>query len=249
MIPLRHFRTSLLTMLALAGLAGCGSDAVERQAFGTANDIYQRANRSMNNGNYREAIFIFEQLESRYPFSDVGKQSQIDLIYCYYKSGSKEQAIDAADQFMRENPTHPRVDYALYIKGLSLFDKPPGPIDRWFNVDRSERPPNDAQRSFSAFRQLVERYPSSDYAVDAVQRMVYIKDRLARYENQVAEYYLRRGAYVAALNRAKLSLQVYDGTSANQRSLEIMVEAYDGLGLADLSRSTQEVLDINFPSS
>ena len=230
-------------------LTGCGSDREQRQEFGTANDIYQRAQRSMNNGNFRDAIFIFEQLESRYPFSPVGKQSQLDLIYCYYKVGSIEQTLDAADQFIRENPTHPRVDYALYIKGLALFDPPPGPMSGLFNLDRADRPPNDARRAFVEFRRLVERYPASDYAEDAVQRMRYIKNNLARYENKVADYYLERGAYLAALNRARDALTTFNGTPANQRSLEIMIESYRRLGLDDLAAATEEVLEINFPDS
>ena len=247
--PRRAARSLLLALILALGLSACGGDKQQRQELGTADVIYERAQRSMNNGNFREAIFIFEQLESRYPFSAVGKQSQLDLIYCYYKSGSQEQAIDAADQFMRENPTHPRVDYALYIKALTYFDRPPGPLDGWFDVDRAERPPNDAKRSFSVLRQLVERYPASDYAEDAVQRMRYIKDKLAGYENGVADYYLRRGAWVAALNRAQRSLETYDGTRANKRSLEIMIRAYRELGLDELAASTREVLTVNFPGS
>ncbi|MFK8054156.1 MAG: outer membrane protein assembly factor BamD [Woeseiaceae bacterium] len=238
----------LSLIVAFFVLAACSS-APDTTPLGSADTIYERAKRSMNNGNFRDAIFVFEQLESRYPFSTVGKQSQLDLIYCYYKSGSREQAIDAADQFMRENPTHPRVDYALYIKGLSYFDSPAGPLDGVFNIDRADRPPNDSQRSFSVFRQLVERYPASDYSDDAVQRMRYIKDKLARYENTVADYYLRIGAHVAALNRAKRALQTYDGTSANEESLRIMIDSYDGLGLDDLAASTREVLAVNFPGS
>lgn len=238
---------ALITAVVACALVACGSDKPERKITGGADDIYQRAQRSMNGGNYRDAIFVFEQLESRYPFSAVGKQSQLDLIYCYYKSGSKEQVLDAADQFVRENPTHPRVDYALYIKALALFDRPPGPLDGLLNVDRADRPPNDARRSFSTLRQLVERYPASDYADDAVLRMRYIKDKLARYENRVAEYYMNRGAYVAALNRAQNALESYDGTPANQRSLELMIEAYDALDLDDLAISTRAVLAKNFP--
>ncbi len=243
---MRHVQ--LVCLLLVASLiAGCGGDKAERQALGSADAIYEKAQRSMINGNFREAIFIFEQLETRYPFSAVGKQSQIDLIYCYYKSGSKEQAIDAADQFIRENPTHPRVDYALYIKGLTYFDKPPGMLDNLFNVDRSLRPPNDARRAFSVFRQLVERYPASNYADDAVLRMRYIKNNLAAYENRVADYYVRMGAWVAALNRAKGALEAYDGTPANKRSLEIMIQAYEALGLNELAASTREILAVNYP--
>lgn len=233
----------------LAFLVACGGDQQQLEITGSAESIYQRAVTSMNNGNFRDAIFVFEQLESRYPFSAVGKQSQLDLIYCYYKSGSKEQVLDASDQFVRENPTHPRVDYALYIKALALFDRPPGPLEGILKVDRADRPPNDARRSFSVLRQLVERYPASDYADDAVLRMRYIKDKLARYENGVARYYLNRGAYVAALNRAKESLQSYDGTPANERSLELMIEAYEALELDELAATTRAVLEKNFPDS
>ncbi|MEM9172333.1 MAG: outer membrane protein assembly factor BamD [Pseudomonadota bacterium] len=247
---IRRITALFLPLAVCTVMVGCSSDK-ERRApqYRTAEEFYLNAERAMNNGNFREATFIFEQLESRYPFSAVGKQSQIDLIYCYYKSGSKEQAIDAADQFMRENPTHPRVDYALYVKALALFDRPPGPLDGLLRVDRAERPPNDARRAFSVFRQLVERYPASDYSDDAVQRMVYIKDKLARYENNVADYYLRMGAWVAALNRAKASLKTYDGTAANKQSLEIMIRAYEELGMAELAASSKAVLAENFPDS
>lgn len=244
-----HLPARILLLTLIVTLGACASDRDRNQEFGSASDIYNRAQRSMNNGNFREAIFIFEQLESRYPFSAVGKQSQLDLLYCYYKSDSSEQAIDAADQFVRENPTHPRVDYALYIKGLSLFDPPPGRIASLLRVDRADRPPNDTRRAFTVFRQLVERYPASDYAEDAVLRMRYIKDLLANYENNVADYYLRRGAYIAALKRAREALLTYNGTPANERSLQIMIEAYENLGMTDLASATEEVLQINFPSS
>ncbi|MEM8547712.1 MAG: outer membrane protein assembly factor BamD [Pseudomonadota bacterium] len=250
-VPARSAGRSRWLTIALAAtlLAACGGDREQRTQFQTAQEFYDRAQSAMNSGNYRQAIQIFEQLESRYPFSAVGKQSQIDLIYCYYKNGSQPQALDAADQFMRENPTHPRVDYALYVKGLALFDRPPGALDGVLRIDRNDRPPDNARQAFSVFRQLVERYPASDYADDAVQRMRYIKDKLARYENLVADYYLRMGAWVAALNRAKGSLEAYDGTEANKRSLEIMIEAYDQLGLTDLAENSRQVLAENFPST
>jgi outer membrane protein assembly factor BamD len=244
--PARKLAAALLAV-ALAILAGCAGGGEERAQQGTAEVIYERGRKAMDRGNYREAIFIFEQLESRFPFSELGKQSQIDLIYCYYKNSSQEQAIDAADQFIRENPTHPRVDYALYIKGLTYFDRDPGPLESLLKVDRATRPPADSERAFSLFRQLVERFPASPYAADAVERMEYLREKLARYENYVADYYIRRGAYIAALNRAKRALTRYNGTSANRRSLEIMIEAYDRLEMSELAASTRRVLDANFP--
>lgn len=240
-------RLLLVVCLALAAVA-CGTDGPEREQ-GAVEEVYERGQRSMANGNYRQAIAIFEQIQARFPFTEFGKQSQIDLIYAYYKSGRSEQAIDAADQFMRENPTHPRVDYALYLQGLTWFDKEPSLLDRTFGVDRTDRPPTDTRRSFAAFKRLVERYPSSDYAADATQRMIFLKNRLAAYENHVAEYYLRRGAWIAALNRAKTALEEYNGTPANKKSLEIMVRAYEKLDLDELAADTRRVLAENFPDS
>lgn len=245
---LRPLSTALLIAVIALGGGGCGSNDPGRQQ-GSVETVYDRGKRSMEGGNYRQAIAIFEQIQSRFPFTDYGKQAQLDLIYCYYKSSRKEQAIDAADQFIRENPTHPRVDYALYLQGLTWFDPDPGPLDRLFRVDRTDRPPTDTRRSFAAFKRLVERYPTSQYAADSTQRMVYLKNRLAAYENHVAEYYLRRGAWVAALNRAKAALEEYNGTPANKQSLEIMIRAYEELELADLAADARRVLAENFPGS
>jgi outer membrane protein assembly factor BamD len=169
-------------------------------------------------------------------------------MYAYYKSGRTEQAVETADTFMRENPIHPRVDYALYIRGLAYYESAPGILERWFKKDVTKRPPKDVMLAYSSLRQLVERFPASEYAPDAEKRMVAIKNRLADYENHVADYYLRRGAYVAALNRAKSSLEQFNGATGNARSLEIMARAYEALGMADLAADTRRVLRENFPN-
>ncbi len=150
---------------------------------------------------------------------------------------------------MRENPIHPRVDYALYIKGLSYFDDEPGILERWFRKDTTKRPPKDVEQAYLAFRRLVERYPASEYAPDAEQRIVYLKNRLAAYENQVADYYLRRGAYVAAVKRAQNALESFNGAESNEESLRIMIAAYEELGLNDLAADARRVLELNFPDS
>jgi outer membrane protein assembly factor BamD len=150
---------------------------------------------------------------------------------------------------MRENPIHPRVDYALYIKGLAYFESEAGFLERRFKKDITERPPKDVAESYSALRRLVERYPASEYAEDAEQRMLFLKNRLAAYENHVADYYLRRGAYVAAVNRAKNALEEYNGADTNARSLKIMAEAYEELGMHDLADDTRRVLAMNFPTT
>jgi outer membrane protein assembly factor BamD len=150
---------------------------------------------------------------------------------------------------MRENPIHPRVDYALYIKGLAYFSDEPGMLERWFRKDTNKRPPKDVDQAYQSFRRLVERYPASEYAPDARQRIVFLKNRLAAYENWVADYYLRRGAYVAAANRARNALESFNGADSNEESLRIMISAYEELGLNDLAADARRVLDLNFPDS
>ena len=149
---------------------------------------------------------------------------------------------------MRENPIHSHVDYALYVKGLSYFEGEAGFIERRFKKDITERPPVDVDLAYSTLRRLVERYPSSDYAPDARQRLLFLKNRMSAYENHVADYYLRRGAFVAALNRAKNALEEYNGAEGNARSLQIMADAYEQLGLHDLAADTRRVLAANFPN-
>ena len=243
---LRHFRLLLIAALPLALFACAGNDEVETEVQNIT-EAFKSAKESIERGNYRRGIAIFEAIQARYPFSDLARQIQLELMYAYYRSGRKEEAVETADTFMRENPIHPRVDYALYIKGLAYFEEAPGFLERWFRKDTSMRPPKDVMLAYSSLRQLVDRFPGSEYAPDAEKRMVAIKNRLATYENHVADYYLRRGAYVAALNRAKQSLEAYNGATGNARSLEIMAAAYDELGMTDLAEDTRRVLAANFP--
>jgi outer membrane protein assembly factor BamD len=169
-------------------------------------------------------------------------------MYAYYRNGEAESAIDQADQFIRENPAHPRVDYAYYIKGLAQFERNPNFLERWFNADLSMRPPIDARKSFQSFETLVERFPNSQYSADARQRMIFLRNRLAAYEVYVAAYYLKRGAYVGAINRSKFAIENYDGAPQIRDALIIMEQAYELLGMKDLAASTQKVLNDNYTS-
>ena len=243
---LRQGRTLLLVVM-LTFVAACAGNDEKQTVIQDLQDAYDIAKKSVAGGNYRRGIQIFEAIQARYPFSDLSRQIQLELMYSYYKSGQKELAIESANTFIRENPIHPRVDYALYIKALAYFEQNPGILERWFNKDINKRPPKDAELSYVTLRRLVERYPASAYAADAEQRMVYLKNRLAAYENKVADYYLRRGAYVAALNRAKNALEEFNGADSNAESLIIMASAYEQLGMMDLAADTRRVLDLNFP--
>lgn len=229
-------------------LGGCAKDK-DIDKLDNAEIAYADAQKAMNSQNYRRAIQLFEAIQSYYPFSDTSKQVQLDIIYAYYKSAKREQAIDAADQFLRENPTHPRIDYALYIKALAHFEQNPGILENLFNKSIESRPPTDAKQAFSLFNRIVERYPASLYAEDSQQRMIFLKNRLARYENYVGRYYLDNGSYVAAANRARTALEEYNGADSSKDSLLILIEAYDKLGMTELAVDARRVLAENYPGS
>lgn len=228
-------------------MAGCSGNDEKEERINSVEEAYENAKTAIARGNYRRGTQILEALQARFPFSERARQVQLDLMHAYYKSGRPEQATETADTFMRENPTHPSVDYALYIKALANFERDTGWLERKFGKTLTERPPEGVQTAYSTLRRLVERYPASKYAADAQQRIQYLKNRMAVYENHVADYYLRRGAYVAALNRSKSALEEYNGAPANAESLKIMAEAYEELGMADLAADTRRVLALNYP--
>lgn len=239
-------RIIFLTTAALLALslAGCGNKP--KEAIGNADKLYEMAKKASDNGNYRDATQYYEQLEARFPFTNAARQGQLDLMYAYYKNREPEAAIDQADQFIRENPAHPRVDYAYYIKGLVQFERNPNFLERWFNADLSQRPPIDARKSFQSFQTLLQRFPNSEYAEDARKRMIFLRNRLASYEVYVAGHYLERGAYVGAINRSKYAIENYDGSPQIRQALEIMAESYRRLGMTDLAADTEKVMTENY---
>ena len=245
--------SSAWVLVLLAGLlllAGCKSnDAQGRLTRLTPEALYERATKSLRNSDYQDAIRVYEALTARYPFTDQARQARLDLIYAYYKNREKESALDAAETFIRENPAHPRVDYAWYLKGLVDFERTPNSLERWMRVDLSQRPPVTARASFQAFRTVVERYPKSAYAADSRRRMIYLRNRLANYELQVARYYIQRQAWVAAAQRAAQSIEQYDGAPSTREALEIMIRCYRQLGYAELVANSERVYRENFPEA
>jgi outer membrane protein assembly factor BamD len=211
--------------------------------------IYAKAQKAIRNSNYGEAVKQLEALQSRFPFSEPARQAQLDLIFAYYKSHQVDPAVDAADTFIRENPTNPRIDYAYYMKGLVYFERQSNWLERRFRVDLSQRPPINAKKSYDAFQQLIEKYPHSQYVGDAQQRMVYLRNRLADFELHVALYYMRRGAYVGALNRAKYCVENYDGAPAVKGSMKVIVNAYYDLHMVDLAKNAERVYADNYPGT
>ena len=230
----------LLTLLAAAALTGCGRRDNVVKDSGPAK-LYDTGKKAMDGSDYGTAVKVYQALQSRYPFSPETRQAQLDLVYLYYKSGQPEQAIDAAEAFERENPTHPRVDYCMYMRGRIYFDQEPNFLEKFFRVDMSKRPPKQTMKSFSTFQELVRRFPDSEYVPDARQRMVFLRNRLTRYENFVAQYYVDRGAYIAAINRAKYALEHYPGAPELEKTMTIMIAAYDKLGMQDLATDAKRV--------
>ncbi len=233
----------------LASLSACQSAKKREFDRFTAQSLYHDARKSLEDNDYESAVKQYEALTSRYPFSDETRQARLDLICVYYRKGEKESAKDAADQFLRENPTHPRVDYAWYMKGLIDYEDTPWKIERWLGVDTAKRPPVDLNTAIMAFSTVVKQYPKSEYAHDAQLRLIYLRNRLAEYEINVARYYLRRGAYVAAADRSLHMIELYDGAPAVKDGLGIMIESYRKLGNPDLQSNVEKVYETNYQQS
>ena len=232
--------------IVLLAVAGCRTHRERDEKKASPDVLYKRARHNLNSNDFNAAIKTYEQLTARFPFTDEARQSRLDLIYAYYRAGERESATDAAETFIRENPTHPRVDYAWYVKGLVEFERTPNVIEHLFRADLTQRPPSTARKAFAAFKTVVEQYPKSEYAHDSLQRMIYLRNRLASYEVHVARYYFKRGAYIAAAQRAKGAIEQYDGAPAVREALQIMIESYDRLNLQPLAAQTRQVYQANY---
>jgi outer membrane protein assembly factor BamD len=244
-------RSLAVSLLFALSLSGCGllPEQVDETAGWSPNKIYSEAKESLNSGAYDKAVKLFERLEARYPYGRYAQQAQLETAYAYYKQGEAVSAVAACDRFIRLQPNHPNVDYAYYLKGLANFNEDLGILGYISNQDLTERDPKAARESFDAFRDLVTRFPDSKYAPDARDRMNYLVNALASHQVHVANYYLRRGAYVAAVNRAQGSIKEYPDAPANEAALAIMIKSYDALGMKDLRDDTERIMRKNFPNS
>jgi len=232
-------------------LGGCGLlPEVKDETVGwSANKLYAEAKDSMNEGGYEKAIKYFEKLESRYPYGRFAQQAQIDIAYAYWKSNEIPSSVAACDRFIKLHPNHPNVDYVYYLKGLVNFNEDLGLLGNISQQDMTERDPKGARESFDAFRELVTRFPESKYTPDATLRMKYLVNALASLEVHVARYYMKRNAYVAAINRAQYALKTYPEAPATEEALFIMVKAYDLMGMNDLRDDSERVMRKNYPNS
>ena len=239
--------SSISTAIAL--VSACDTTPRDETARWTAERLYSEAKEEAAAGNYEKAIKLYERLEGRSAGSVLAQQAQIERAYYLWKSGEKAQALSTLERFIKLHPTSPALDYALYLQGLVNFNDNLGLLGNLASQNLSERDQQASRDSYQSFRQLTEQFPQSTYAEDARVRMNYIVNSLAAYEVHVARYYLRRGAYVAAANRAQQAVQDYQRSPSTEEALVILAQSYDRLGLTELRDDAERVLKTNFPNS
>jgi len=228
-------------------LAACSSTPEEPEQTSEA-ALYHAAESQLNRSQWETAIRNLQTLEENFPFGTYAEQAQLELIYAYYMSNDPDAAIATANRFIRLHPQHRNVDYAYYMMGLSSFNKDKGMFERVLPTDLTMRDPGAARESLANFSQLLARYPDSTYAADAKKRMLYLRNLLARYEIHVANYYFKRGAYLAATARGRYVLENYPKTPAIPDALAVMVQGYKELGMNDAAEQTLVILRTNYPN-
>ncbi|KAA1188341.1 outer membrane protein assembly factor BamD [Pseudohalioglobus sediminis] len=238
---------TLVLLLSLV-LIGCSSnDELPDVADTGEQQLYEQAQRYLRSNNWDLAVRSLQLLESRYPFGRYAEQAQLELIYAHYNGYEREAAVEAADRFIRLHPAHPNVDYAYYMKGLAAYTANEDLFSRFLPTDEAERDTSQAKEAFAEFNQLVTRYPDSPYAPDARSRMLHLRNILARHEILVANYYFRRGAYLAAANRGRYVVENFQRTPAVADGLAVMAQGYILLGLDDLAQDAIDTLALNYP--
>ena len=238
----------VLTASALV-LGGCSSTPVDKTAGMSPNRLYSEAKDEMSSGQWDKAIPYLEKLEARAAGTPLAQQAQLDKAYAHFKAGESAQAIATLERFIKLHPASPALDYALYMKGIVNFNDDLGILSAVTRQDLAERDQKAAKESFESFRELSARFPYSKYAPDARQRMNYIVSSLAQYEVHVANYYFKRGAYLAAINRAQVAVSDYRDVPAIEEALFVLYKSYDALGMVQLRDDTKRVLQTNYPQS
>lgn len=241
-----------LTPLILAFLlSACGS--LSEQADETKNwsdvKLYTEAKDELRSGNYDQSIKLFEKLESRYPFGNYARQAQLETAYAYYRQNDGTSALLAIERFIKLHPDHPNVDYAYYLRGLIHFNENLNALNFFAKQDATERDSKAALDAFNVFKQLTTRFPNSKYTPDSINRMKYLLNAIAQHEIHVANYYLKKGAYLAAANRAQHAITQYQGTPSTKEALLILIRSYDALGMTQLRDDAKRVFNANYPKN
>ena len=240
---------ALVAVSLTAGLAGCGSTPQDEFANVSTDKLYDDAREEASAGNYEAAIKRYEKVEARASGTLMSQQAQLELAYAYYKTNERAQALAKIERFIRLHPTSPAMDYALYLQGLINFNDDLGIFGRLSKQNMAERDQQASRDAYDAFKLLAERYPNSKYAADARLRMNFIVNTLAEGEVLVARYYYRRGAYLAAVNRAQVAVTEFRNSPAVEEALFIMARSYDQMAMPQLRDDALRVLKTNFPNS
>ena len=238
------------TLKSLTGSADSSSSSTEKNdqyKDWDAKKFYDDAKAAMAKGNYTKAIELYESLESRYPFGEYAAQTQLDIAYAYYKNEDAESALAAADRFIKINSREPQIDYAYYLKGLINYNRNITFLNRFIPTDATQRDQSGVKESLASFLELERKFPQSKYLPDAQLRMIALRNSLAMHEVHIARYYLKRRAYLAAVNRAGAVIKEYERTPAVPYALQVMQEAYTKLGMVDLANDTQRIYNQNYP--
>lgn len=242
-------RAIILVTIAIL-IAGCGPvKEIDETAGWSVERLYNNARQHLDDGQYLTAIERFEKLESRYPFGKFATQAQLDVAYAYYKFDEPESALAAVERFIKLNPRHEAVDYAYYLRGLVNFDRGGGVLDVFYDREVSDYDRNLLLKSYDDFKLLVRRFADSRYVEDSRQRMVYLREQLARGDLKIAQYYADRSAWVAAAKRTNAILLDYQGTTVIPAALAIQLRAYKELGLSELADDTRRIIELNYGSS
>ncbi|USD65755.1 outer membrane protein assembly factor BamD [Vibrio sp. SCSIO 43136] len=237
-------KQTLSGLLMLGLLFGCSSSKEIVPDVPPA-ELYGEAKAALQTGNWRTAIERLEALDSRYPFGAYTEQVQLDLIYVYYKNNDLPLGLATIERFLRLNPTHEKTDWVLYMRGLTHMAQDRNFMHDIFNVERSDRDPEPVKAAFNDFKRLLQRYPNSEFAADAQKRMLALKNRLAEYDLATADFYIRREAWIAAINRCQELQKTYPDTVAARQSLKLQLKAYQELGLEDAAARTQKMIELN----
>lgn len=230
-------------------LSGCSlfGDEDDGPEFDYESEWYDAAQENLRNEQWDFAIKKLQSLEEQFPFGTYAEQAQLELIYAYYMTNEPESSTAAANRFIRLHPQHRNVDYAYYMKGLASFTEGKGLFERYLPTDLTMRDPGAARESFAHFAQLLARFPDSSYAPDAKKRMLYLRNVLARYEIHVANYYFKRGTYVAAVNRGRYVVENFPETPAIPDALAVMIQGYDFLNMPEQAEKSLKTLRLNYP--
>jgi outer membrane protein assembly factor BamD len=244
------WRAVLVALLAMAlQLSGCSSTPSDQAPLNTAEALYKEAREEIDSGNFAAAIKTLERVEGLAAGSLLAQQALLDMAYLNWRLGERAQALSAVERFIKLNPSSPALDYALYLRGLVNFNDSLGLMGSLAGQELSERDQRASRDAWEAFKQLVDRFPESRYTPDARLRMDYIVNSLAEYEVHVARYYFRRGAYVAAANRAQQAISQFSQTPSVEEALYILIASYDKLEMPALRDAAERVLRQNFPES